>query len=587
MIGSMHNIKYLMLLATAFLLSSFQPLSAQAPVVANVRFEQRTDGSLLVDIYYDVSSGGGLQLDISVEASDDGGKTWTVPCTSLTGDVGEGIIAGVNKHIVWDFHGDNPGTSGDSFRVRVIADQKVIGQTITEDFTLTEDLSMPSGEGYAIRIGAPYITLDLGGHTITGDLSNGHQEGIQADYMDGITIRNGILDGFGGGVSAGYSDSITIEHMTIRNLDIDDPAYFLAGIVVGGAEGILIRDCYFKYLPVAHKAAIHVADCGFVIDHIEMVDGSLGVDISGDFDGASGLVSNSVFRNNTISGILVQNTKGAEIRNNEFDACEVGIEIDALWSGRISGLFIDGNDIHNCTNGILSYAGIESTISNNIVKDCRFRGITMGPQMGCGANPEEECFFSTGNLIENNVATGSFVDLYHHEECLGNTWVNNTCENSEGAEIPPCIRTTATAKAAFDQVDSLAKEYAPDGRLLKVIGVECDSAGESYKWYYVYQSDGMQSRFEVWHKSGEILLKDTVSIPWDIDEADQPFTDPWMDSDAALMIANSLGGSDFMETSGLRHIDMRLTRRESWFYWSVCYLSEDDVFCFDVDAALK
>jgi len=101
-------------------------LFAEAPVVENVRFEQRTDGSLVVDIYYDATDAEGDLLEISIEASNDKGVTWTLPCTSLTGDIGEGVVPGPDKQVVWDFHADNPGVSGDGYRVRVRARDIVI-----------------------------------------------------------------------------------------------------------------------------------------------------------------------------------------------------------------------------------------------------------------------------------------------------------------------------------------------------------------------------------------------------------------------------------------------------------------------------
>jgi len=103
------------------LLTVCSALFAGSPVVENVRFSQRTDGSLLVDIYYDVTDEDGDLLEITIEASDDHGATWVLPCASLTGDAGEGVTPGVDKHAVWDFHADNPGVSGDGYRVRVIA----------------------------------------------------------------------------------------------------------------------------------------------------------------------------------------------------------------------------------------------------------------------------------------------------------------------------------------------------------------------------------------------------------------------------------------------------------------------------------
>jgi hypothetical protein len=112
-----HTIGIMLILSTA--------LFAQAPLVENVRFEQRTDGTLLVDIYYDVSDVDSDRLKITIEASDDDGATWTLPCTSLFGDVGTGISPGTDKHVVWDFYADNPNTSSDSYRIRVTADDEI------------------------------------------------------------------------------------------------------------------------------------------------------------------------------------------------------------------------------------------------------------------------------------------------------------------------------------------------------------------------------------------------------------------------------------------------------------------------------
>ena len=90
--------------------------------VSNVRVQQRTDGSLMVDIYYDFSNPQGYDTEIAVEASNDNGATWELACSSSnqTGDVGEDISAGTDKHIVWDFYADNPNVSGSQFKVRVL-----------------------------------------------------------------------------------------------------------------------------------------------------------------------------------------------------------------------------------------------------------------------------------------------------------------------------------------------------------------------------------------------------------------------------------------------------------------------------------
>lgn len=108
---------------TIFILILFFALTlfAAAPTVENVTFNQRTDGSLVVDIYYDLSDNDAETKKIVVEASADNGSTWNLACSSLTGDVGDNLAQGTGKHVVWDFYADNPNLDGDQFKIRVTA----------------------------------------------------------------------------------------------------------------------------------------------------------------------------------------------------------------------------------------------------------------------------------------------------------------------------------------------------------------------------------------------------------------------------------------------------------------------------------
>ena len=92
------------------------------PQVTNVQASQRTDGSMLVDISYDVSDEDGDAVTISINVSDDDGFTYTVNAASITGDAGSGITSGTGKSIVWDAGTDVPGIYGTEYRVKVIAD---------------------------------------------------------------------------------------------------------------------------------------------------------------------------------------------------------------------------------------------------------------------------------------------------------------------------------------------------------------------------------------------------------------------------------------------------------------------------------
>ncbi len=104
-----------------FILMIMGLLYAADPVVENVRLEQRTDGSLKADIYYDVTDADGDTLTVTVKASDDDGVTWELPVSHVSGDIGGNVVPGTNKHIIWNFLADNPDVSGEGYRIRVAA----------------------------------------------------------------------------------------------------------------------------------------------------------------------------------------------------------------------------------------------------------------------------------------------------------------------------------------------------------------------------------------------------------------------------------------------------------------------------------
>ncbi len=106
------------LLTIALLMMGVAAYAAD-PVVSNISSAQRTDGSMLVDIYYDLADTDTCRVSINI--SDDDGQTWLYPGITLTGDAGDGVAPGVGKHAVWDFGRDHAGTWGDGFQVQVIA----------------------------------------------------------------------------------------------------------------------------------------------------------------------------------------------------------------------------------------------------------------------------------------------------------------------------------------------------------------------------------------------------------------------------------------------------------------------------------
>ena len=103
------------------------------------------------------------------------------------------------------------------------------GQVITEDTRLDGDLRCDSEYETALTIGAPGITLDLGGHTVLAA-----QEAIRNERHDDVTIRNGTLITDEGAVHLAHVTGNVIRNVEARGL--------LAGITLVDADHSRIVD---------------------------------------------------------------------------------------------------------------------------------------------------------------------------------------------------------------------------------------------------------------------------------------------------------------------------------------------------------
>ena len=324
------------------------------------------------------------------------------------------------------------------------------GQTITQDTILAEDLACPPGTESAIVIGASNITLDLGGHRLSGYAPG---TGVFAQGQAGITIRNGTIDGFNDGVFVINTHQVTMENLTV-DLVISDPSHFIFGIKILGSQDVIVRDSLFEFLSVPHKEAVEIYDSYVDVTDIEVQGGGAGVSFS--FAGgvcdplnspSNGTVTNSRFSNIYIAGIWVSCSSSAVIEGNNFSPASgsgIGVQGDAPFLGAVTGLVVKENVIRDTMIGI-EFRGIsESTISNNHIFGNQIWGIALRQSLGClTPEPGWECFSSTANLVADNETWGNVMDLYHYEGSLGNTWERNTCETKQGVEIPACSPPSA------------------------------------------------------------------------------------------------------------------------------------------------
>jgi formylglycine-generating enzyme required for sulfatase activity len=101
-----------------FMLASVWRVLAVDPTVSNVQAKQR-EGSRLMDITYDVVDPDSPTLTVYLKVSADGGKTWKGPVELVSGDVGQHIVPGAAKKLVWDAGKEMANQYGANFRYKV------------------------------------------------------------------------------------------------------------------------------------------------------------------------------------------------------------------------------------------------------------------------------------------------------------------------------------------------------------------------------------------------------------------------------------------------------------------------------------
>jgi formylglycine-generating enzyme required for sulfatase activity len=110
--------------AVLAILGTITSAFAADPVVSNLTAAQRP-GTNLVDITYDVTADIPT-VKVTLEISSDGGTTYSVPVTSATGAVGDGVTVGSAKTITWNAGVDWDGKFTPQTRFRLIADDRQI-----------------------------------------------------------------------------------------------------------------------------------------------------------------------------------------------------------------------------------------------------------------------------------------------------------------------------------------------------------------------------------------------------------------------------------------------------------------------------
>ncbi len=212
-------------------------ISAQEAQVTNVVAAQRTDGSKLVDITYDLTDDPIFtSFTVSVEISFDGGVNFNVT-NDVSGDVFSDIISGIGKEIVWDI---GEGIFSNQTIVKIIAYAQIMNNTPFEIVVI------PAGE-YSYGENDELHTIDYDFEIMKYEVTNAqYAEYLVNAFESGdVWISSGNVMGFYPG-DENYSSG----NYNLYDLGEPSPTYNYGRISWNGTT-FIVTEGYGNH-PVVH-----------------------------------------------------------------------------------------------------------------------------------------------------------------------------------------------------------------------------------------------------------------------------------------------------------------------------------------------
>jgi large repetitive protein len=216
---------------------------------------------------------------------------------------------------------------------------------------MANDLVDCPGDG--LVIGADHITIDLGGHSISGVNAPG-SEGIADDSHVGVTVTDGTVSGFFlTGVALRHAADSAVSNMSIQK--IGD----------GGGNNDASAGVLVKHSPRTSVSGVTVMNdvAAFQSDGIDVLFS------------ARTMLSRDLVKNNAWNGVFVVSSPGVRVSGNTFAGNKnEGIEVNA---GSTHALLIGNHAVDNGSDGIVVGAVSGARINGNVLARNHDAGLFM------------------------------------------------------------------------------------------------------------------------------------------------------------------------------------------------------------------
>lgn len=331
------------------------------------------------------------------------------------------------------------------------------GTTLTSSTRLKADLVQCPGTG--LVIGADNITVDLGGHAISGTNAAGG-EGIANDGHAGVRIVNGTISDFRlNGVGIRGAQNAIVSRLTIRRIGaggaegepvsagiavVDSPnsqvigndvandvqAYQSDGADILNSHGSLVRGNRLSHNAWDGLVVIGSADSAITGNELD-ANGNNGVEVNGASD--SVWVARNHADRNALFGIVVGSAHNARVTANSARGNATGIFFFDLHDSVVSDNTAVGNQ-----NGLELDGGQFGSDGNTLTRNDASRNASTGIAVTNGAN---------NNTVSRNTANGNqgavgegggiFVGASTGNALIGNVANGNNDSGIEFGEDTP------------------------------------------------------------------------------------------------------------------------------------------------------
>ena len=336
--------------------------------------------------------------------------------------------------------------------------------TAITDVKLKTDLNCPNVPG--ILVGADGITIDLGGHTLTGNRTAGNHGIDNSAGFDNVTVKNGTVTKFDRGAIGDAADGMHVEHVVasgnlIYGIDIGGAGSRVSSSQASGNafSGISITGNSARVS--SSQVSGNASDGIFIEGTTSRVtashasgNGSNGIVIVGN----SAVVSSSQASGNDVRGIVLSGTSALVSSSRASGNASDGILINFGTSARVSssqalgngsnGIVIEGGSarvssskaLGNGSTGIVIEGG-SARVRSSRASGNDLRGIEVSgdaPRIGqTPGGPASDRNHADANSFPDGVSNGGGVGIFAHTFTTAPVGRNEASGNDNPAECDP------------------------------------------------------------------------------------------------------------------------------------------------------